>query len=691
MTRRRDPRGAAPDLARLPIVFNLRAISLAEGLRAGLSTAVIIAASEWLHWPGLIEAALGALLTCLCDAGGPVHRRVPALIGFSVLGALIIGGGGLVRSLGLPVALPVAVLAIFCCTFARIYGPSAQQVGALLCVVSVLSLDRSLPDVAGAAELGGMFLAGGIWATVLTMGLWRVHPYLPVRRAIAEAYQRLALLTQDLHALMRAHATDAAWEHHARAHRRTVREAIETARTIVLETVRSRGPASGRAAQSVIRLEAADQLFGVMIALSDLLEAAGPADRAQAARILRRLRPLLLVLGRSILTDSAGANDRIARGITAIAEDVARLPAEAPLRALADAIVERLRVAYTLSVPENFVPAAAPDGQPHPLWRRFRVPLLANLNWRSLAFRHALRAAAITAPAIAFTLIWFTPYDHWLTITIVATMQPYFGTTFTRALERVGGTLLGGIIAALLSLVITTPLAIAAAMFPLAVLALAIRAVSFGLFMAALTPMIVLLVELGAPGTSEWMIAGARALFTVLGGVIAIAGCYALWPSWEPDRLAEELRAAISAHGRYAEAVLSFQMENVGTGEVDQARRAAGLASNNAEASISRALLEPGTGARDRLEAAMVIDAALRRFAGRLSAMQLDPTLGAAFAPEVWRSWRGWIAGSMQALATGGTALSPRPAAADGPRFDALNRIARQIELMAGTLERIRA
>ena len=34
---------SAPDLARLPIVVNMRAISLSEGLRAGLSVAAIIA------------------------------------------------------------------------------------------------------------------------------------------------------------------------------------------------------------------------------------------------------------------------------------------------------------------------------------------------------------------------------------------------------------------------------------------------------------------------------------------------------------------------------------------------------------------------------------------------------------------------------------------------------------------------
>ena len=39
---------SAPDLARLPIVVNLRAISLSEGIRAGLSVAVIIALNEYL-------------------------------------------------------------------------------------------------------------------------------------------------------------------------------------------------------------------------------------------------------------------------------------------------------------------------------------------------------------------------------------------------------------------------------------------------------------------------------------------------------------------------------------------------------------------------------------------------------------------------------------------------------------------
>jgi len=103
----RSPGGLAPALARLPIVRNLRAFSVAEGVRAALSVWVIMAANEYLHLPYLPVAALGALWTCLCDPGGPVGRRVPALLSFSGIGALIMSGFGLIRGLRPAVALPV--------------------------------------------------------------------------------------------------------------------------------------------------------------------------------------------------------------------------------------------------------------------------------------------------------------------------------------------------------------------------------------------------------------------------------------------------------------------------------------------------------------------------------------------------------------------------------------------------------
>ena len=628
------------------------------------------------------------MLTCLCDPGGPIRRRIPVLISFTLIGAGVTAVYGLLREFGPAVALPLGVFGLFCSSFVRIYGQAPQQVAALLSVVQILSLDRGNPSLAEAAVLAAAFIGGSVWAILLTMVIWRIYPFLPARRAGAEAYRKLSELVADLLTLVRApNISEAAWEAHARVHRRASREALEAARTIIMDTLRVRGAASNRAVQAVIRLETAEQLFGNLIALSDLLEHASQAERRAAERALRRVRPVLLILARRMISDEAETPERINRVIDAIAADANGIAAGTAMRAVIERIIERLRIVQTISVPANLQAGVDAAGRPMPIWPRIIQPLRANLSWKSPALRHALRTAVTAAVPLGCTMFWFTPYDHWVTITVAATMQPYFSLTYTRAIERVLGTVIGGLIAAMVGLVCTSPLATAAAMFPLAMLAFAVRAVSFGLFMMALTPLVVLLVESGTPDTGEWIIALVRAAFTTIGGLIAVGANFLLWPSREPDLVAAEVKSAITAHAAYAEADFSVLLEETSNAALGQTRRAAGVTTNSLEALITRALLEPGRRNQDTLEAAMVIDAALRRFAGRLTVLPYDPTLTVDTAVGTVRAWRDWVTASMRLLANGVTELPARPSGSDN---DALGRIARQIDLMAGAMTRVR-
>lgn len=672
-------RGLPPLLA-----VDLRAISLAEGVRAALSVAVIVALGEWVHVPGLMESALSALLTCLCDAGGPIRRRLPAILSFGVIAAAVTAGFGLLRAEPLWMVVPAASLFIFAAGFVRAFGQSAMQVGNLLTVVSVLAVRAPVPHVGDAATLGGMFLAGSAWALLLTMVIWRLHPYRPARRAVAEAYRALAALAADQRRTLEAgHADEADWDRHARLHRRHVRTAIEQAREAVFATVRARGPVSGRAAQSWVRLEAADQLFDSFIALSDLLAGDPGADTAKRAhQMLRLLEATLRLLARAIAADTTANRPGLERAAAAIVA-VTRNGSSPALTAIAAALCEKLRVAITLSGLEAVLPAT--ESVPARWWGVAR----ANLKRDSEVLRHALRTAAVSAPALAATLHWPGPYEHWLTITLVLTMQPYFALTFTRAVERIGGTMLGGLVAAGLGLVCSTPLAMAVALFPLAVCALAVRGVSFGLFMALMTPMVVLLSELGRPGSSELVIAAFRALFTLAGGCLALLGSWLLWPIWEPGRLDRELRTTVRAHGRYAAAEIAGLLGEATPAAVAAARRAAGVASNNLEASLQRAMLEPRHAVNGRIEAVLTIDAALRRLAGRLSMLHVDSRPN-GHDPAAWHAWRAWIEATAEQVAAGRPELPPRPALPEAdPNADSLRRIAMQMELTASAAARL--
>jgi uncharacterized membrane protein YccC len=669
------------DLGRLPIQLDLRAISLAEGVRAALSVGAIVVADEWLRSVFVVEAGLAALFTCMSDPGGPIRRRLPTLLGFGVLGTLATAAFGLLRHGPLPVAVLGATAALFCTSFARVWGQAAMQTGNLLTVVIIVALSRALP-LGAAVPTGTAFFVGNLWAVLLTLVIWRVYPFAPARRAVGECYRALARLAEGLRVCVRYDTSPRAWDAHARAFRRDVRDTIEGARQTVLESIQGGGAPGPRASQALLRLEAADQIFGALIAFSDLLEhRRAPQERAAADRMLRRLAPLLVVLGNAARTDRIVRPERLektARKIEAIAP-----PA---LHRLAGVLVERLRIAMTLAAPSAIVPDWEDRARP-PLRVRLLDPVKANLNWQSTILRHAVRAATVSLPAFAFTLGWPTQYSYWLTVILVLTLQPFFALTWQRALERIGGTVLGGFVAAGIAVICTTPLRTAVAFVPIAILAFTVRRASFGTFVSLITPMIILLLSIVHPGTNELQVVALRALYTVIGGLLAVAGCMLLWPSWEPDRLRQEVPAAIGVHADYLRAVLSTTV-GVAPAGVDPSRRMAGMASNNLEASIARALQEPrhDLGADVQLDVAMVVDAALRRMAGRLSLLALEPNPRGEMTEAAWHRWREWLESALDMLQRGHTEIAVRPA--DEPT-EALGRIVRQIDVLQGAVGRL--
>ena len=655
---------AEPDLHRLSIVYDLHRFAPVEGLRAALVMFSLVAGSELLHLPLLEESALAGMFACIADPGGPVRRRVPWLLGFAALGGVQTLAFSLLRGEPALAVVPIAALWIGVLAMLRIYGQPALQMGNMLTVSLVITLDRPEP-LRVAISLGLAYAFGVLWALLMALLVSRIARFEPERRAVARLWEALAAEVGDQRALLHdPTATEATWEAHARAHRRAVRLAIEAARETVLVSSRDWAGAIAPPAW-VIRLEAGEQLFGALIALSDQLEASGEPDpRAHADRLLRVLRPICLVLARAALSDSAVRLPRLQHGVDTLAHAAAALPGAAG--AAAARVVDLVRAAALLSVADGFLPARSQTLRA-PLRARLLDPPRAAMTLRAPAMRHALRAALLSVVAFAVMFAYPTVYGHWLAITMIVTLQPFMALTWQRALERTGGTLLGGLIAAWLSLLVTGPTSLAVAVIPLAFLCFALRPVGFGVMVTFLTPLVVLLLELGRPGTSEIEIAAMRALYTLGGGLLAIAGGLALWPSREPARLRRALEVALLAHAGFAEAAPA---------QATIARRAAGRATLELEASLSRALLESSRSAV-RLQSALSVDAAIRRLAGLVTALHL-----AASLPAPWRAWAG---AALRALADG-REPPPPPEGAD----DNLARLTRQIGLIGGALARFR-
>jgi uncharacterized membrane protein YccC len=657
----------------LPIALNPRAVSLAEGTRAGIAVAAMLIVAQLFSLSHFDLAALGALLTCFADPGGTIRRRATAVIAFALSSLIVYAAFGLLRGEGIWISALIAALAIFAASYMRVYGQVGQQVGSLLSVVIVLALGTPFTSLLQAVMAGLNFVAGAAWAVLLTLVIWRLHPYAPSRRAVADVCRQLAELTKELTALTNEEESAEAFEAHAARHRRGVREAIETARTVAFETFRGRGLVTPRGAQLSVRLQTLELIFEALIALSDTLES-DPACRGQVARPVRLMAGWLAAIGPEIEANRPLDTEKKQASLQRLRATLEQLPAESEARHVLQAMAEHFAVliAVTRSTAQ---PLPGSLMAPPPLSQRIFGPLGQNFSRSSVAMRHAARTAILATPVLAWSMVDSAPYAHWAVFTLLLCLQPYFSATWLRSAERVVGTALGGLVAAGIGLISKTQLELAFTMLPLTMFAFAIRSVSYTAYIAVLTPMIVLLIEQIAPGNNELSIAELRIGYTLLGGVLAIFGNLLLWPGFEGARLDASIDDAIRAHTAYARAVFEALQEDKPAPAAP--RRAAGLASNNLEAALSRALLEPHRRQDPAIGRGAVVDAALRRMAGRLSVLSLDRPVISETDRPLWAAWQCWLEDCLS------NDRRPRPEFPSGPGAETLARLARQAELIA--------
>jgi len=107
----------------------------------------------------------------------------------------------------------------------------------------------------------------------------------------------------------------------------------------------------------------------------------------------------------------------------------------------------------------------------------------------------------------------------------------------------------------------------------------------------------------------------------VLGAAAGMLATFVLWPSWESRYLRRRLADDLRANGTFLLAALQSASGALTPQQADAARRRAGLAGNNAEASLRRALDEPRRRPVDEIASAMLVTAVSRRLSGIAAAI----------------------------------------------------------------------
>ncbi|MFI8875224.1 FUSC family protein [Streptomyces sp. NPDC055243] len=177
--------------------------------------------------------------------------------------------------------------------------------------------------------------------------------------------------------------------------------------------------------------------------------------------------------------------------------------------------------------------------------------------------RHAIRVTAVAAAG--YLLGTWLPLGHgyWAPMASVMVMRPDFSQTYSRAVARFGGTLVGVALATGLVQLADpgTELSAALAVLCAGMMYLLMRTGQVAA-QACVAAYVVFLLGMGGEQWTQTV--PERVVLTLLGGVLAMIA-YAVYPAWETPRLRNRLADWLTADGRYAAAVVSRYADPAGS------------------------------------------------------------------------------------------------------------------------------
>jgi uncharacterized membrane protein YccC len=601
-----------------------------RGLRAAVALCAPLVLGDLAGIPNMGWASLGGFEAILADTGGPYRTRLSSLATLSVGGAagLFLGS---VAGGSLQWALPVTVLWCFLWSYLAVLGQPFSSAGILVQVIYVCGVGAPATSWREALGAALLILAGGAWAAVLSLLLWPLDAYRPARAAVSDCFAELASFLGSVAELATRDKQRAAlWHRLAQHHQYRIRKAVEQGWAAVAAIRAEHQAETAQGHHLVVLLESADLLIARTVALAEHLESqalavegspcfdrslVGLADLRSAelwvASLLMRRRGLTLAHARAKRSEM----ERLPRYL-----EGCQGPPDPSRQADSTSLFLLAQITETASLLETAIESAALLRLGKPLERNSSGGatasvghfgyvyerlgqlrqgldldlLLANFTRKSLTLRHAVRLALVCGLDVALILLFHIDHGYWLLLTSLIVLQPHVSGTLRRGLERIGGTVGGGILAAFLAAALHSQLATAAVLFPLALMALAILPVSYAAFSFFLTPAFVLA---WLPYSGDWQLAFIRTGNTIAGAIISVVAMLFLFPAYERERAPQFLRASLEADRRYlAQLAEIWQTEGAkhtrSSRLLAQARRAAGLAHNDTEESLERLLAE---------------------------------------------------------------------------------------------------
>ncbi|WP_300663322.1 FUSC family protein [Fluviicola sp.] len=213
-------------------------------------------------------------------------------------------------------------------------------------------------------------------------------------------------------------------------------------------------------------------------------------------------------------------------------------------------------------------------------------------NIDSQQFKYSLRVGLGLALSVFIFKFFKIDHGHWIALTLLIVIQPYYGATRKKGFERIIGTVAGIVVGgAIMLLPIKHETFVVILIFISFFVAYYLRNnYKVGVFFV--TIMMVVMMQLSKQGS--WDLIWWRVLSTLIGSALAILISFAFWPIWEKQRFPSLLNHSFNQNLFFLnQVILSYEKKLPSGITWHRSRRLSEAANNNLFACVQRMYEEP--------------------------------------------------------------------------------------------------
>lgn len=185
--------------------------------------------------------------------------------------------------------------------------------------------------------------------------------------------------------------------------------------------------------------------------------------------------------------------------------------------------------------------------------------LFRNLSFKSNIFRHSLRLSVTLMVGFAIGMMFDSDTAYWILLSIVVILRPGYSLTKSRSKDRILGTVIGGLAAMGIVLLVENPYVLGAFGIVSLIMAFATTQKNYRTSAAFVTLSVVFIYAIIRPDILT--VIQYRIVDTLVGAALSFAAVLWIWPLWSYIEINESLLSSIKANRTFLAEISKYYQE----------------------------------------------------------------------------------------------------------------------------------